>query len=270
MVRICVLAAGLFLCVWIGLGQNPAFEAASIKPNTSGQDGGSIGPRGAGLVATNVPLNSLLSFAYAPANGVLLKGQIAGAPDWASVDRFDIQAKLPGDAPSVPISQIRLALQALLADRFQLKVHREDRILPVYDLVIIKRGPTLSADQTPPAPSFIQFSSAGEPLRPLPRGAMRIISGAAGTTLEGSAIPVTKLVSLLQGQSDRIIFDKTGFTGLFDLHLEFTQPAATSQTTESSAPSLFTAIQDIGLKLESAKAPIEVFVIDSVRKPSGN
>ena len=270
MVRICVLAAGLFLCVWIGLGQQPAFEAASIKPNASGQDGTSIGPRGDRLVATNATLSSLLNFAYAPANGVLLKAQIAGAPDWASVDRFDIQAKLPGNAPGVPISQIRLALQALLADRFQLKVHHEDRVLPVYDLIVIKRGPTLSADQTPPAPSFIQFSSSGEKLPPLPRGAMRIISGVAGTTLEGSAIPIAKLVSLLQGQSDRIIFDKTAFTGLFDLHLEFTQPTAASQTTESSAPSLFTAIQDIGLKLESAKAPIEVFVIDSVRKPSGN
>jgi uncharacterized protein (TIGR03435 family) len=221
-------------------------------------------------VATNVPLNSLLNFAYAPANGVLLKEQIAGAPDWASTDRFDIQAKLPGDASSVPISQIRLALQALLADRFQLKVHREDRILPIYNLVVIKRGPPLSADQTPPAPSFIQFSSSGGQLPPLPRGAMRIISGADGNKLEGSAIPVAKLVMLLQGQSDRIIFDKTGFTGLFDLRLEFTQPAATSQTTESSAPSLFTAIQDIGLKLESDKAPVEVFVIDSVHKPSGN
>src|SRR6185312_9945120 len=270
MIRICILASGLFLCAWIALAQKPAFEAASIKPNTSGQDGGSIGPRGDRLVATNVPLNSLLSFAYAPGNGVLLKGQIAGAPDWAGVDRFDIQAKLPGDAPSVPISQMRLALQALLAERFQLKVHREDRILPVYNLVVIKRGPTLSADQTPPAPSFIQFSSSGAPLPPLPRGAMRIIAGGSGTTLEGSAIPVAKLVTLLQGQSDRIIFDKTGFTGLFDLHLEFTQPAAASQTSESSAPSLFTAIQDIGLKLESAKAPIEVFVIDSVHRPSGN
>jgi uncharacterized protein (TIGR03435 family) len=270
MIRKYVLASGVFLCAWIALAQKPAFEAASIKPNASGQDGGSIGPRGAGLFATNVPLNSLLSFAYAPANGVLMKAQIAGAPDWASIDRFDIQAKLPGDAPSVPISQIRLALQALLADRFQLKVHSEDRILPVYNLVVIKAGPRLSADQTPPAPSFLQFSSSGAQLAPLPRGAMRIISGAAATTLEGSAIPVAKLVSLLQGQSDRIIFDKTEFAGLFDLHLEFTQPAATSQTTESSAPSLFTAIQDIGLKLESAKAPIEVFVIDSVHKPSGN
>ncbi|HEY4088455.1 MAG TPA: TIGR03435 family protein [Bryobacteraceae bacterium] len=270
MVRTCILASGLFLCVWIAQGQNPAFEAASVKPNVSGQDGGSIGPRGNGLVATNVPLNSLLNFAYAPANGLLLKEQIANAPDWAAVDRFDIQAKLPGDPPGVPISQIRLALQALLADRFQLKVHREDRTLPVYNLVIFKGGPRLSADHTPPAPSFIQFSSADEQHPPLPRGAMRIISGGSGTTLEGSAIAVAKLVSLLQGQSDRIIFDKTGFTGLFDLHLEFTQPASTSQTTESSAPSLFTAIQEIGLKLESDKAPIEVFVIDSVHKPSGN
>ena len=275
MARPGVLASGLFLCASIAPAQKPVFEAASIRPNTSGQDGSTIGPRGNRLVATNVTLNSLLNFAWVPASGVLLKAQIADSPDWAGVDRFDVQAKLEGDAASVPISQLRLALQALLAERFQLKVHREERILPVYDLVVVKGGPTLSADQTPPAPSFIQFSSSGENLAPLPRGAMRIIAGASGagasaTTLVASAIPVAKLVSLLQGQSDRIIFDKTGFRGLFDLHLEFTGPSATSQSTESSAPSLFTAIQNIGFKLEPAKAPIEVFVIDSVHKPSGN
>lgn len=217
-------------------------------------------------MATNVTLSSLLNFAYAPAKGVLLKEQIANAPDWANTDRFDVEAKLEGDAPNVPISQIRLALQALLADRFQLKVHREERVLPVYNLVVFRKGPPLSADQTPPDPSrsFIQFSSSGEQLAPLPRGAMRIVTGAGGTTLMGSAIPVSKLITLLQGQSDRIVFDKTRFAELIDVHLEF------SQSTESSAPSLFTAIQDIGLKLESAKAPVEVFVIDSVRKPSEN
>jgi uncharacterized protein (TIGR03435 family) len=272
MVRICALFAGLFLCLWTVLAQKPAFEAASIKPNISGQDGGSVGPQGDRLVATNVPLTTLLHFAYAPANGVLLNAQIVNAPDWANTDRFDVQAKLDGDARSVPIQQMRLMLQSLLEDRFQLKVHRENRVLPIYNLVLIKGGPMLSADQTPPDPSrgFIQFSSSGEQLAPLPRGAMRIVTGASGTKLSGSAIPVSKLVSLLQGQSDRIIFDKTEFTALFDINLEFSQPAAISQPAESSSPSLFTAIQDIGMKLESAKAPVEVIVIDSVHKPSEN
>jgi uncharacterized protein (TIGR03435 family) len=272
MLRIRTLATGCLFCVSMVLAQKPGFEAASIKPNMSGKDGGSIGPRGDRLVATNVNLKALLNFAFAPASGVLLNSQIVSAPDWANTDRFDVEAKLEGDAHNVPIQQMRLALQSLLEDRFQLKAHRESRELPVYNLVLIKNGPKLSADQTPPAFSsgFIQFSSPGEQLAPLPRGAMRIVAGGSATKLLGVAIPVSKLLNLLQGQSDRIIFDQTGFTALFDINLEFSQPAAISQSTESSAPSLFTAIQDIGMKLESAKAPIEVLVIDGVHKPSEN
>jgi uncharacterized protein (TIGR03435 family) len=276
MVRIHILATGLLLCSWTALAQKPGFEVASIKLNTSGRDGGSVGLRGDRLIATNVPLRVLLGFAYAPSSGQLLNSQIVGAPDWAATDRYDIEAKSEakpeGDALSIPIAQTRLMLQSLLEERFQLKAHRETRDLPVYNLVILKRGPKLSADQTPPDPSkgFIQFSSSSEQLAPLPRGAMRIVTGTSSTTLSGTAIPVSKLLSLLQGQSDRIVLDKTGFAGLFDINLEFSKPAASSQSGESTAPVLFTAIQDIGMKLESARAPVEVLVIDSVNKPSGN
>ncbi len=270
MTRIPTLVTGLFLSVCTAVAQKPAFEAATIKPNASGQDGGSFGPRGDRFVGTNVTLKALLSYAYAPAGGSLLRAQIADGPDWADTDHFDIQAKFDANGQTVPAQQMKLMLQALLEDRFQLKTHRENRIMPVYNLVIVKRGPTLSADQTPPAPSFIQFSSSGEQLAPLPRGAMRIVTGASGNTLSASAVPVSKLLNLLQGQSDRIIVDKTEFTGLVDINLEYTQPAATSQQAESSAPSLFTAIQDAGMKLESAKAPVDVLVIDSVHKPSEN
>ena len=79
MVRICTLVTGLFLCLWTVLAQKPGFEAASIKPNISGQDGGSVGPQGDRLVATNVPLKTLLHFAYAPATGVLLTSSRTGA-----------------------------------------------------------------------------------------------------------------------------------------------------------------------------------------------
>jgi len=96
---------------------------------------------------------------------------------------------------------------------------------------------------------------------------MRITKVASGTTLAGNAITVSRLVTLLQGQSDRMILDKTGFTSLFDINFAYTSAA---QASESSAPLLSTAIQDIGLKLEPAKAPVEVLVVDSVHKPSAN
>ncbi len=260
----------LFLFVGMVEAQKPGFEAASIKPNMSGQDGGSVGPQGNRFVGTNVPLKTLIHFAFASPGRALLDAQIIGAPDWASTDRFDIQAKVEGDAPAVPVQQMRLMVQGLLEDRFQLKTHRESRVLPVYDLVLSNRGPKLSADQSPPGPSFIQFSSSGQQLAPLPRGAMRIVTGASGSTLSGNAISVSGLLTLLQGRSDRIILDKTEFTGLFDVHLEFSEPAVNSQAGESSFPSLFTAIQDVGMKLESAKAPVEVVVVDSAHRPSGN
>lgn len=98
---------------------------------------------------------------------------------------------------------------------------------------------------------------------------MKMVTGPSTTTLTGSAISVSRLISLLQGKSDRIIIDKTGFSGLLDVRLEFNQDLGAASL-ESSSPSLFAAIQELGLKLESAKAPLEVLVIDSVQMPSEN
>ena len=251
------------------VAQKPSFEVASVKLNTSGREGGTLGPRGDIFFATNVPFRTLLVYAFAPSNGLLLRQQIIGAPDWADSDRYDIQAKPEGNARVVPGEQTKLMVQALLEDRFQLKAHRETREMPVYHLVLNKRGPKLSADQTPPDPrqGSITFASSGEPAAPLPRGAIRIVTEPSGTTLLANAIPVSKLVPVLQGQADRMIFDKTDFTGLLDVHLEF-QSAAVA--TPGSAPSLFTAIQDLGFRLDPAKEPLDVVVIDSVEKPSQN
>jgi uncharacterized protein (TIGR03435 family) len=268
MIRQCF---GLFLVVGtVLLAQKPSFEVASVKLNTSGRDGGTLGPRGDMFFATNVPLKSLLVYAFAPPNGLLLRHQIIGAPNWADTDRYDIQAKPEGNTRVIPGEPTKLMVQALLEDRFQLKAHRETRDMPVYHLVLNKRGPKLSADQTPPDPrqGFITFSSSADPAVPLPRGAIRMITESSGTTLLANAIHVSKLVSVLQGQADRMIFDKTGFTALFDVHLEF-QSAATAQAAEPT-PSLFTAIQELGFRLEPAKGPLEVVVIDSVEKPSQN
>jgi uncharacterized protein (TIGR03435 family) len=89
--------------------------------------------------------------------------------------------------------------------------------------------------------------------------------------LKGTGISVARVIMLLQGKSDRIIVDKTGFTGLIDVQFEFTPDLGGGAAADgASAPSLFTAIQEIGLKLDSAKAPLEVLVIDGVKKPSGN
>jgi uncharacterized protein (TIGR03435 family) len=271
MVRQCTLGLGLLLVISQAPAQKPAFEVTSVKRNMSGLDGGTLGPKGERFIASNVTLKNLLSYAYSPSNAQFLREQIIGAPDWANTDHFDIQAKPAGNAPVLPNEETKAMLQSLLEDRFQLKAHRETRDLPVYNFVLFKSGPKLSADQTPPDPrqGFISFVSSGTPVQPLPRGAMRMITGPSSTILTGTAVSISKLVSLLQGRSDRIIVDKTGFKGLLDFQLEFSENRGGAQdATDPALPSLFTAVQESGLKLEPAKAPLEVLVIDSVQRPS--
>lgn len=261
---------GLLLLGWTALlAQKPSFEVASIKVNASGYAGGTIGVRGDSLFATNVPLRAMLVYAFSPAGEkLLLKAQIVGLPDWADSEHFDILAKPEGTAGTLATPQAKLMLQSLLEDRFQLRAHLETRELPVYHLVLGKRGPKLSEDQTPPDPrqGFISFDASDAPL---PRGAMRLVTASSGTTLKGNSITVAKLISLLQGQSDRMIFDKTGLTDIFDVDLQFASSATTAVVAESG-PSLFGVLQEAGFKLEPAKEPMEVLVVESVQRPSAN
>jgi uncharacterized protein (TIGR03435 family) len=260
-----------------------SFEVASIKRNLSAQDGGGGGPRGDRFVLRNVPVQTLINVAFRPTNGNLLRQQIIGGPDWIRSDRFDIDAKMSGSYPSIPYQQVQLMVQSLLEDRFQLKAHREKRELPVYELVVGKGGSKikLSEDQTAPdaQQSGITFATGDqEDPTPLKRGAMRLTTGSSDTILSANAVQISSLVSLLQSSSDRIILDKTSLTDRFDIHLRFHRhnnvvietPNGLISPSDSPAPSIFTAIQELGLKLESAKAPLDVVIIDSVQKPSEN
>jgi uncharacterized protein (TIGR03435 family) len=263
-------AIALLFAVSHAPAQRPSFEVVSIKVNKSGSDGGTMGPRAGRLVATNVPLRTLLVYGYSPPDGQLLNDQIIGEPGWAQTEHFDIEAKFPGSDARVPGAQVKAMVRSLLEDRFQLKAHTETRELPVYNLVVMKSGPKLSADQTPPDPrrAFIQFATEGSQLAALERGALRMVTGPATTLLTGTGISVPRIVQLLQGKSDRMILDKTGVTGLLDVNLTFRPDLGTDA--DQTAPSLFTAIQETGLKLEPGKAPLEVLVVDGVQRPSEN
>lgn len=265
---LCRTLALTFL-VALAYAQKPAFEVVSIKPNNSGSEGASMGPRGSRLVGTNVTLKTLLLFAWAP----LLDNQILNAPDWAKTDHYDVEAKPAGDGPLPPIRELRDMTQSLLEDSFRLKAHRETRDLPVYNLILTKAGPKRSADQTPPDPhsATISIATEGVPQSPLSRGAIRMTMGQATTTLDGTAVSISQIMSMLRSKSDRIVIDKTAFTDLIDVHLTFRQDLAPeSNSSDPTAPSLFTAIEEIGLKLEPAKAPIEVLVIDYAQRPREN
>jgi uncharacterized protein (TIGR03435 family) len=251
------------------LAQKPSFEVSSIKVNTRENGPGSMGVFSGRLIATAVTLRPILQLAYRPPTGQLLDYQLIGAPNWIDQDRFDIEAKPEGDARPIPRDQIQLMVQSLLEDRFRLKAHRETRELPVYDLLVAKDRPKiqLSEDQTPPKPAETPDSGL------LPRGSYRSTEGPSGVNISARAIPISTLVNLIQNRTDRRIVDKTNLKGLFDIELRFIRELQSESVAsrDSVAPVLFTAIQEqLGLKMESAKAPVEVIVIDAIAKPSAN
>jgi uncharacterized protein (TIGR03435 family) len=241
-------------------GQETAFEVASIKRNLSGSDAGSVRIMpGARLVAKNATLQSLITAAWQIRNF-----ELSGGPSWLTADRFDVEAKAA--ETKLSNNQVAALLQALLADRFSLKVHRETREMPVYRLVTAKSGPALtparegnctSAD-TPPA----QIDLA----RFRPCGGFNI----ARDRLTGTAT-TERLAATLGRILGRNVLDQTGTTGTYDILLRWTPDDPQTPRADDSAPSLFTAIQEqLGLRLEADRGPVEILVIDRVERPSGN
>jgi uncharacterized protein (TIGR03435 family) len=190
---------------------------------------------------------------------------VEGGPAWLKSDRYEIVAKADGDAS--PDMMNGPMLQALLEDRFQLKVHRETREIPVYDLTVAKGGPKLRA--------FKEGSCTH-------CGANGTMKG-SNFLLHGQGVTSDELAKSLAIGLDRPVIDQTGLAGKFDFELEFARDQAMGPAFRdpnqvipaaadlSTGPSIFTAIQEqLGLKLEPAKGPGEFLVIDSVERPSGN
>ena len=257
-------------------GTKPSFEVATIKPSTSGDNRIAILTQPGGrFVATNATLKMLMGTAWR-----VRDFQISGGPNWAGTDRWNIEAK--AEAGSIPpptfppeptvIPPLMLMVQSLIEDRFQLKLHRETKELPVYELVVARGGPKIkpSEDQSPP--SLVQPQRGG----PIPRGNMRMGRG----DLEANGVPVSNFILGLSQQLGRTIIDKTGLKGLYDFKLQWTPEFAQGPVVPggpepppppADGPSIFTAIQEqLGLRLESTKGPVDVLVIDSVQKPSEN
>jgi uncharacterized protein (TIGR03435 family) len=241
----------------------PEFEAASLKPNPSGREGYAIRVLPGGkLSATNINLKRLIAVAYSATDF-----QIFGNLNWLESQRFNMEAEAPGPAE---LNQLRVMLQSLLDDRFKLKIHRENRELPIYSLILAKnKGPGLveaaygdcGASVAPEAPA-----SNGKPVSPIACGTVNPGPG----RISGHRGRISQLADRLSTMLGRTVVDKTGLTGIYDIDLTWT-PDATVAATELSGPSLFTAIQEqLGLKLEGGKGPVEVIVVDSAEKPSAN
>jgi uncharacterized protein (TIGR03435 family) len=261
----------------------PSFEVATVKPSADGSIRAGPGPLPGGRVkATSVTLKMLMAIAYN-----VREENILGGPNWIATDRWNIEAKAeegsmpPGGWPEwlEPDQPLTLMVQSLLEDRFQLKARRESKEAPVYELSVSKTGPKmkLSDDQASVVLSAELPQRGGSP----PRGSMRLNPRAG--YLAGNGMAVAKLAGILSepGVLGRPVTDKTELKGLYDFILEWTPesgqgPVAPgvsepASPTAISAPSIFTAIQEqLGLKVESAKGPVEVLIIDRVQKPTGN
>ncbi len=258
----------------------PSFEVASIKPNRSGDAiGGALRPPER-YTATNLPIKALIEFAYN-----VQDFQLSGGPSWVASERYDVDAKVD-DSLAAELKelsfwrrtdQMRLMVQSLLADRFSLRLSHKTEILPIYALVIAKTGAKLQ--ESKPSEDY----SSGAKGHVGQEGEFTMSQGqltAQGFSIEG-------LVWLLSRRLGRPVLDQTGLKGNYDFTLQWTPDEghgamAKVQTDAgpgtvapplpgSSGPSIFTAIQEqLGLKLESTKGPLDVIVIDHIERPSEN
>jgi uncharacterized protein (TIGR03435 family) len=228
---------------------------------------------------TNLTLRRLILNAYG-----VQDHQLSGDPPWAASEHYDIQATAAGNTS---VQQMEgPMLQVLLEERFKLMLHRETRQLPVYELAPGKDGAklqpskegsctTYSVDSAPPpAPAPGQPNGNFCGLHLTVNGLNRTLDG-KGVTMAAFA---TNLSRTYTSELGRNVIDRTGLTGTFDVHLKWTidpltVPAAggAAAPPDPAGPSLFAALQDqLGLRLESAKGPVEVLVVDHVEKPSAN
>ena len=247
--------AGFFILILaalqcVSMAQNPRleFEVASVKPNNSGSGNAVSGlVQGSRFSSTNVTLMQMVRTAYG-----VQEYQVSGHPRWFESERFDIEAKIPAGAKEGDWQQM---FQSLLADRFKLALHRETKDMTALALVIGRGGSKLK-----PADPSKCSSSNGCGFRASP------------SEIIGTSVSMSQFAVRLSRSLGRPVIDKTALDGAFDVTLKWMPeqnvplgPGATA------SPEIFAAIQDqLGLRLDSTKAPVEALVIDRVERPSAN
>lgn len=243
----------------------PQFEVASVKPSNSNERM-NYGLRADGLFGTNMPAKGWIQIAYG-----VKEFQIVG-PDWISNEKFDITAKAEKAASA---RQKLLMLQALLAERFQLKLHEETKEASVYALVIDRKGLKMkpSKDQTLFAGDYPDGSPDGRPLSGAGPGDL------GPGKLVGESMPMTVLLNLLAGPLDRPVLNQTGLTGRYHVDLHYIPGSGQAPPADGdrelpkddSAATLFTAMQEqLGLRLVATKGPVKMLIIDHIERPVAN
>jgi len=282
----------------------PKFEVASVKRNTSGDGFITVSLAPTRPTFINMPVRQLIVRAFG-----VQQFQVSGGPSWITSDRFDITAKAADDGATP--AQMNLMLQSLLADRFKLRVHRENRQSDVYHLVKARPDGKLG-DALKPAAVDCGARGRGAPGGPVPApgggpglgtpvpgpgpgaragGLQPGPGGAPGGCmmmmtpgrLQMGGQPLSAFVAALSNQLGRPVLDETGLSGAYDLTLSYMPDAGGRglpagapppgapdlPPIDPNAPSLPTALQEqLGLKLEAAKGPVEMIVIDSIEPPT--
>ena len=258
------------------------FEVATIKPSRPGDNMVQLFMSHGKFTTKGQTLKGIIKFAY----DIKSDNQLSGGPSWINSEKYDIEAKEEASVADKlqklsfeeQAKQVRLMVQALLADRFNLKVSHQTKDLPVYALVVAKSGPKLTPTEVPQPAA--DGSSA-------PKKAFRGVRMMGPGQLSATNINIGLLADILSGQPElgRLVIDQTGLKGNYDWTLKWT-PDQTAQMSkgaddahatadapplDSSGPSIFTALEEqLGLKLEAKKGPVETLVIESIEKASEN
>ena len=240
------------------------FEVASVRRNVSGTGGMGFNIQPGGrFTAMNMPLAWLIEAAYG-----LGHHQMEGGPSWIHTERFDVIAKaeadIPRPLPGEPPGAFHFMLRALLAERFNLAIRRHKREAPIYELRFARTDEALgaglrklnfdctTAEKMPDGRRLDQKDG-----RPTCGMAMR------GPNISAHAIPLSQLVTVIEGQVERPVVDRTKLNGLFEVDLEWS-----TGTVETTKPSLFTALQEqLGLKLVAARGAVDVLIVERAEMP---
>ena len=287
-----IFATGTLVRAQSGSNGHLEFEVASLRPSRGSEGGGRKSADGKGSGGLP-PVLGHGSLSYSDtvfgmvvrAYGIkgcrpALQGNCAllsGGPDWAKKDRFDILAKLPEGTPEYTFTQffngqapqIQLMLQALLAERFNLRVHREKKQMPVYALIVAKNGPKVKKSgevDKVKLPDGTFFERRGVVFQPttLPNGDRMIRLNAKNASMQEVSNTFSSIL-------ERPVLDRTGLRGEFDFTMEYAAGDGEEPFVALGGPEVFTAFQEqAGLKLQTTKAAVDVLIIDHAEKPSEN
>jgi uncharacterized protein (TIGR03435 family) len=267
-IRVAVIVS--VLAADVSFAQAPpdtSFETASVRPSKSTDLKRGFRAAGEQLTATNVAVEDLIRVAYQLR---IHDERLLGVPDWARTATYTIVAKAPAGMTLTPPdlvpdgrppSTLALMVRALLAERFRLKMHTETRSLPAYALVMARRDRKLGR-------SLVNCSALPDPTK--------CGFGSPGFRFVGDGTSMGRFVNMLTIMVQRPVIDRTQLEGAYDIVLDYTPDPAFGQLFGAplagggtpDGPSLFTALEEqLGLKLESIRAAVDVFVVDSVSPP---